>query len=195
MSNLEPAAPEFGIPRLERTYGWVLVRLTAACPVETLLSKFQRVSGTLLVLCPQEEQTGTRRVRVRRFPGIEESSREWSGAMVLEHLTIVGRRVIELIPDLCAKRASSWVLRTRDVKPTGALTRKESVSAFEAMVREYVQGVSEAGEGLRSPARHPHPWFGALRCKQWVAFMTLHHMVHVPHLRAIRAAVDRRAIG
>lgn len=188
---MEPAAPEFGIPPLERTYGWVLVRLTAAFPVGTLLSKFQRVSGTLLALCPEGEEEGTRRVRVRRFPGIEESSREWSGAMVLEHLTIVGRHVIELIPHLCTKRTSSWVLRTRDVKPTGALTRQESASAFEAMARDYVRGVREAGDGLRSPARHLHPWFGALRCKQWVAFMTLHHIVHVPHLKAIRAAVER----
>jgi hypothetical protein len=188
---MERVDPEFGIPRLERTYGWVLVRLTAACPVGALLSKFQRVSDTLQALCPEGEQMGTSRVRVRRFPGIEESSRAWSGAMVLEHLTIVGRHVIELIPDLCAERTSSWVLRTRDVKPTGALTRKESASDFEAMVRDYVRSVRKAGEALFSPARHPHPWFGELRCKQWVAFMTLHHMVHVPHLKAIRAAVER----
>jgi len=181
---------EPGVPRLERTYGWVLVRLTAACPVGALLSKLQRVSQTLLALCPEGEEAGTRRVRVRRFLGIEESSREWSGAMVLEHLTIVGRHVTDLVPELCAGRPASWVLKTSEVKPTGALTRKESASAFEAMVGEFIQGVREAGDGLRSPARHLHPWFGALRCTQWVAFMTLHHMVHVPHLRAIRAAVD-----
>jgi hypothetical protein len=78
-------------------------------------------------------------VLVQRFAGIEESSRNWSGAMVLEHLAIVGRHVITLTEALCAGRPSSWVLRTRDVKPTGALTRQETAAAFEAMVRAYVE--------------------------------------------------------
>jgi hypothetical protein len=184
-------ASQSGIPPLEWTYGWLLVRLTAACPLGMVLSKLERVSETLLALCPEGEEAGTCRVRVRRIPGIEESSREWSGAMVLEHLTIVGEHVIELIQDLCAERRSTWVLRTQDVKPTGALTRRASASAFEEMVRDYVRCVREAGDGLRSPARHMHPWFGPLQCKQWVAFMTLHHMVHVPQQRAIRAEVRR----
>ena len=180
---------EPGVPRLERTYGWVLVRLTAACPVGALLSKLQRVSQTLLALCPEGEEAGTRRVRVRRFLGIEESSRNWSAAMVLEHLAIVGRHVITLTESLCAGRPSSWVLRSRDVKPTGALTRQETAAAFEAMVRAYVELLRSEGNAIRSPMRHQHPWFGALRIKQWLAFMTLHHMVHVPHIEAIAAAV------
>ena len=192
MSNQELASLEDGIPRLERAYGWVLVRLAATCPVGTLLSKFQRVSGTLVALCPEGEEAGTCRVRVRRVPGIENSSREWSGAMVLEHLTIVGASVTGLIQHLCAGRSSSWVLRTRDVKPTGALTRKESVAAFEVMVGDFIRRVTEAEGGIRSRTLHQHPWFGALRCKQWVAFTTLHHMVHVPHLKAIRTAVEQR---
>jgi hypothetical protein len=193
LSNGPLVSPDAGIPRLERHYGWVLVRLGAACPVGTLMSKFERVSGTLVALCPDGEDAGTCRVRVRRFPGIENSSRDWSGAMVLEHLTIVGRHATDLIWDLCHGRTSSWVLRTQDVKPNGGLTRARSVAGFEAMVSEYVRRVREAEDGIHSPTRHLHPWFGALRCKQWVAFMTLHHMVHLPHMKAIRAAVSRTA--
>ena len=190
LSNGQLVPPDAGIPRLERTYGWMLVRLAAACPVGTLLSKFERVSGMLVALCPDGEDAGTCRVRVRRFPGIENNSRDWSGAMVLEHLTIVGRHATELIRELCRGRTSSWVLRTQDVKPNGGITRARSVAEFEAMVGEYVRRVRHAEDGIHSPTRHPHPWFGALRCKQWVAFMTLHHMVHVPHMEAIRAGVD-----
>ena len=88
-----------------------------------------------------------------------------------------------------AWRPALWVLRTRDVKPTGALARQETAAAFEAMVRAYVELVRSEGIAFRSPMRHQHPWFGALRIKQWLAFMTLHHMVHVPHMEAIAAAV------
>jgi hypothetical protein len=109
--------------------------------------------------------------------------------MVLEHLAIVGRQVITLTEALCAGPPSSWVLRTRDVKPTGALTRQETAAAFEAMVRDYVELLRSKGNAIRSPMRHQHPWFGALRIKQWLAFMTLHHMVHVPHIEAIAAAL------
>jgi len=185
----EAVRPQFGVAFFERAYGWVLVRVVAVLPVETLLVRFQRVSNTLLTLCPEPEAAGTRRVLVRRFAGIEESSRNWSGAMVLEHLTIVGRHVITLTEALCAGRPSSWVLRTRDVKPAGALTRQETAAAFEAMVRAYVELMRSEGDAIRSPVRHQHPWFGALRIKQWLAFMTLHHMVHVPQVEAIAAAV------
>jgi hypothetical protein len=175
----EAARPQFGAPFVEWAYGWVLVRVIAMLPVETLLDRFQRVSNTLLALCPEREAAGTRRVLVQRFAGIEEGSRNWSGAMVLEHLTIVGRHVISVTEALCAGRPSSWVLRTRDVKPTGELTKLETVAAFEAMVRAYVELVRSEGNAIRSP----------MRIKQWLAFMTLHHMVHVPHIEAIAAAV------
>ena len=92
----EAARPQFGVPFFERAYGWVLVRVVAMLPAEPLLARFQRVSDTLVALCPEREAAGTRRVLVRRFAGIEESSRNWSGAMVLEHLAIVGRHVITL---------------------------------------------------------------------------------------------------
>lgn len=189
MANAEAARSQFGVPFFERAYGWVLVRVVAMLPVGTLLDRFQRVSNTLLALCPEREAAGTRRVLVKRFVGIEESSRDWSGAMVLEHLAIVGTNVIALTEALCAGRPSSWVLRTRDVKPAGALTRRETTAVFEAMVRAYVELVRSEGNAIGSPMRHQHPWFGALRIKQWLAFMTLHHMVHVPHIQAIAAAV------
>ena len=184
------ARPQFGVPFFERAYGWVLVRTVAMLPVEALLVRFERVSNHLVARCPEREAAGTRRVLVQRFAGIEESSRNWSGAMVLEHLAIVGRHVITLTEALCEGRSSPWVLRTRDVKPTGALTRREAAVAFEAMVRAYVELVRSEGSAIRSPLRHQHPWFGALRIKQWLAFMTLHHMVHVPHIEAIATAVD-----
>ena len=188
MADAAAAHPPLGVPFFERAYGWVLVRIVAMLPVEMLLVRFQRVSNTLLVLCPELE-AGTRRVLVQRFVGIEESSRNWSGAMVLEHLAIVGRHVTALTEALCAGHASSWELQTREVKPAGALTRQETAAAFVAMVRAYVEIVRSKGNAIRSPMRHQHPWFGALRVKQWLAFMTLHHMVHVPHMEAIAAAV------
>jgi hypothetical protein len=60
----EAARPQFGVPFFERAYGWVLVRVVAMLPVETLLVRFQRVPDTLLALCPAREAAGTRRVLV-----------------------------------------------------------------------------------------------------------------------------------
>ena len=55
MANAEAAGPQFGVPFFERAYGWVLVRVVAMLPVETLLVRFQHVSNTLLALCPERE--------------------------------------------------------------------------------------------------------------------------------------------
>jgi hypothetical protein len=199
MTQVSPqlAPPGAGVARAQRAYGWVLVRVAAACPIGVVLSKLERVSASLVALCPTGGEAGAelavRRVLVRRMTGIEDSSRFWSGAMVLEHLTIVGVKVKELVTELSQGRPSSWVLRTQDVKPAGVQTRAESVAAFEGMVRDFVACVRGMGRGLSSPTLHQHPWFGPLRCRQWVAFVMLHHMVHVPQMRAIREAVDAGA--
>jgi len=107
--------------------------------------------------------------------------------MVLEHLTIVGRRVTHLLAEMATGRDLPRVLRTQDVKPQGGLTRAQSVSDFESMVRDYLTRARSTPHSSR--ARHQHPFFGSLSCRQWVAFMTLHHMVHLPQMKAIRAAV------
>jgi hypothetical protein len=186
------APPGTGVPAGERVFGWWLVRVAAACPVGVLLWRLERVSAALVAVCPggeggvEGEEKGTRRVLVPRNMGIEDSSRFWSGAMVLEHLTIVGRAVTALVGDLSRGRGSSWVLRTQDVKPAGGQTRAGAVAAFEGMVREFAGCVRGAGRGLSSRTRHQHPWFGPLRCRQWVAFVPLHHMVHLKQMIAIR---------
>ena len=188
MIHPQLAPPGAGLPTFERVYGWCLVRLAAACPVRSILSRFERVSAELVSLCPSGEEAATRQVLIPRVTGIEDSSRFWSGAMVLEHLTIVGRRVTPLLAELAQGRDLPWVQRTQDVKPQGGLKRAQSVSDFESMVRDYLSW--SRATPLSSRIRHQHPLFGRLNCRQWVAFMTLHHMVHVPHMKAIRAGVD-----
>ena len=154
------------------------VRLLVQVPSATVQSR--RINAIRIPVCTTGRPQGL---------GCSPRRRTWSGAMVLEHLATVGTHVITLTAALCAGRPSSWVLRTRDVKPTGALTRQETAAVFEAMVRAYVELLRSEGNAIRSSMRHQHPWFGALRIKQWLAFMTLHHMVHVPHIKAIAAAV------
>jgi len=164
-------------------YGWCLVRLTAALPLRAILSKFERASASLISLCPAGEDEATRQVLIPRVTGIEDSSRFWSGAMVLEHLTIVGRRVTPLLVEIAQGRDLPWVLRTQDVKPRGGLARAQAVSDFKAMARDYLAWARSTP--ISSRTRHEHPFFGKLNCRQWVAFMTLHHMVHLPQMKAI----------
>src|SRR5262245_33569829 len=59
------------------------------------------------------------RVLIRRFAGIEDSSRFWSAAMTVEHLNIVGSGIRRIISSLRRGKVPDRVTRVEDVKPRG----------------------------------------------------------------------------
>jgi hypothetical protein len=122
------------------------------------------------------EDAGRTRVRVPRFLGIEDSSRNWSVYMTLEHLVIVNSAIVAALPRLYAGREISTEVRVEEVKPVPE-AGPEQMQDLAKLVDRYTDMVDKLGN-LRAGIAHVHPWFGPLNAAQWHALATVHNSVH-----------------
>jgi hypothetical protein len=101
--NVRLAAPGAGLPFLEHLisrYYW-FPKFCKNTTWDQAHALFQKQGARLLQLARAlPESQRTIRVLIPRVPGIEDSSRHWSVAMVLEHLMIVGKLMGEGIVEL-----------------------------------------------------------------------------------------------
>jgi hypothetical protein len=124
-----------------------------------------------------------RRVLVPPQIGLEDSSRFWSYAMVLEHLVIIGDRVREVLVELANGRVPRGAVRTTDLKPAGTAAPREAIESFLRSLERLRR--STADPTVDTPLRFPHPWFGPLGARQWLAFLPMHQRIHVRQARRI----------
>ena len=100
-----------------------------------------------------------RRVLVKAPMGIEDSSRYWSAAMVLEHLIEVGSRIAVGIVELTHGSKVTVKADIADVKPKGG-KGIQIVQDFRQFLGDYSRTVSEDIGDRNSKSQHAHPWFG-----------------------------------
>jgi hypothetical protein len=129
----------------------------------------------------------TERVLIRRFPGIEDSSRFWSAAMTVEHLVIVGNGIRQIIDSLRRGELPERTARVEDVKPSGSTTPESVRSDFVRLLGEATQPATMRGEG----PRFNHPWFGPIDAYQWHCLLGLHQGLHRRQLELIRAGLGQ----
>lgn len=120
---------------------------------------------------------------VPRPAGLEDSSRNWSAAMVLQHLVIVDSGIRELINTLSQKQEFGQEVRIADVKPDPAAGH-EQLGLLEDALQEYIDHVSTI-KNLHTKGRHAHPWFGRLNGHGWNTLAALHTMIHRRQLEVI----------
>lgn len=148
---------------------------------------FQKEGQKVLALLdalPAERRT--ERVLIPRLRGMEDSSRNWSAAMAVEHLNIVGRRFLGVIASLRAGNVPPGTASTADVKPRGEETAAETRAKFVTLLAD-----SAAADGLPpmlpgAGPRYLHPWFGPMEAHRWHALNGLHQGIHRQQLEAIR---------
>lgn len=129
----------------------------------------------------------TRRVLVRRLPGMEDSSRNWSFCMTLDHLRIVNDAVGGAIAALVAGHVPIHAASTAAVKPL-ADAGITAIPAFEASCRQFEQLVAATPE-LRTRAKYSHPWFGPLDAAGWHFMAGFHMELHRRQLELILAGL------
>lgn len=151
----------------ERTQSW-LRRETA------------KVLAIAKSLSPEQLQV---EVLIPRPTGLEDSSRNWSAAMVLQHLVIVDSGIGELITTLAQNQTYGQEVRIADVKPDPKVGY-EQLELLEAALQNYIDRVA-AIENLHTQGRHAHPWFGPLNGHGWHTLAALHTMIHRRQLEAI----------
>src|SRR5262245_3784514 len=182
------APPGAGVPALERFVGkhLLLPRLCRRLSWDDAPALLERQGIELLELAGgRSEARLTERVLVPRQRGLEDSSRFHSFAMVIEHLTIVGRRTTGIVRDLTHGRLPHDPVRTAELKPSGALSLAATVCDYRAMLVEFREAALEQTADRTSSLRFPHPWFGPLSAHTWLCFAPFHQTIHLEQARRI----------
>jgi DinB superfamily len=133
-----------------------------------------------------DDATLARRVLVPPMRGLEDSSRNWSPGMVLEHLLITGRGMLTIALALSHGRSVDRVVRTADVKPRGGDERRVAAEFAELHRTLPARWRAERGAQLSGPT-HDHPWFGPLTASDWIRLVAFHLRLHTRQFDRILA--------
>ena len=174
--------PGAGLPKHEQVILNILFKTgTAFCSDARALRSFKRESATLMRITENDESYDVfEPLLIPRVIGIEDSSRNWSIAMILEHLCLTNTEMM-----IAAGSLSKGIVPKGEVDI--ALYKPDSdvgVDVFERFRetnRKYVELIeSLLGSRKRLPShpRFPHPWFGELNAHQWHCLAAAHQTIH-----------------
>lgn len=193
------APPGAGIPRMERLIGGTIFafrrwRGTPAGWSALFQSERRAIDQLVQGSSPQHLAM---QVLIPRLRGLEDSSRNWSVWMTLDHLRIVNTQIAGVMQALLADRVPPGKASTAAVKPgpeaTAAVLPAYHVScdAVERAAGRAAGGAARGAAGgaaapsLRTRLRFAHPWFGPLDAAGWHAMAAMHMGIHKAQVRAI----------
>jgi hypothetical protein len=148
---------------------------------------FHKVNGRILkeIEGLTEKQLSTK-ILVPPQLGLEDSSRYWSIAMVLEHLVIVGEGITQGIMLLSNGKIPPVTVDIAAVKPIGAMSASESVNQFKSFCGEDFKKFLQQVGDKNSPLSLKHPWFGPFKTSQWFWLLGMHGALHLKQIREIK---------
>lgn len=188
MSAPKLQKPGAGLPFLEWFVSkyWVVNRLPFKMTWDEAQIFFEREGQkTIAAFESIPKLLREKKILIDRVAGMEDSSRYWSAAMVLEHLAIVGPMMAEGIVLLSKGIQSEVAVGTADVKPLGILSAEQSLLSFKNLLGDFSRRMAEDVADRDSNLKMPHPWFGPINARQWHWLMAAHHRVHRKQLEAI----------
>lgn len=189
--NIEPKLdkPGAGIPFLER----MILRFYYAPFVagksewkdsrirfDKLATKVSKVIEGL-----SDEQL-SKKVLVPPQKGLEDSSRYWSIAMVLEHIVIVSQGIERILEGLTSGKKLNLVFSIADVKPPGKVSAQESLKMFQQLKDNLLNDLDRKMKDLESPMKQYHPWMGMLNARQWYWLLGVHVGIHLKQIIEIK---------
>ena len=181
------APPGAGLPALEHLVARVLFRLRRATGDRASFTARFRLErekiGSLVRSC--DADCAARRVLIRRPPGLEDSSRDWSVWMTLDHLRIVHHELVRIIGELTNGRVPPGEASTAAVKPSPDVDR--SVAAAYEDSCDALLATAAAASDLNTALRFAHPWFGPLNAAGWYALAGGHMSIHRVQIERIKA--------
>ncbi len=117
---------------------------------------------------------------IPRVIGIEDSSRKWSVAMVLDHVCKVNREMALAVDSLSKGVVPHGEIDVALYKPDPDIGF-EVVEQFEQVSQGYVGTVEKilnSRDRLPTQPTFPHPWFGPLNAHQWHYLAAAHMWIH-----------------
>lgn len=127
----------------------------------------------------------TTRILVPGQYGLEDSSRYWSAAMVLEHMVIVGSGIKSIIVSLSSGIVPDYVVEIAKVKPKGAGTPQDAIKNFREFAATAQADIERDVKDRKSKSALNHPWFGPFTAHQWHWLLTGHGVIHLQQMKAI----------
>jgi len=183
------APPGAGLPKIELFIARVLFRLQHWTENrEASNARFTREREAIRRLVNScASASAATPVLIKRVPGMEDSSRNWSLWMTLDHLRIVNNGIVRTIGMLAKEITPPGQASTAAVKP--------SPTASAPVVAEYekscdaVLAAVAAAPNLKTRARFTHPWFGPLDAGGWQAMAGSHMGIHRKQIELILAGL------
>jgi len=182
------APPGAGIPAIERFFGNIIIKYFTLRPkvdVACLRAEYPRSLDALISLAktfPENERQIP--VLIPRLRGLEDSSRYYSPAMVMEHIALVDRGIAESIVMLGQGKVPPYKVSTADVKPNPKIEWQSAMDMVQAASEQFRQSLAA---DFTSTAKLAHPWFGPLSAWQWAQFTVIHHKIHMRQLEEMQA--------
>lgn len=184
------APPGAGLPTLELWAARLLFALTRLRGSrETFVAKFEQERAAIRALvdsCPATQRG--EQVLIARLRGLEDSSRNWSVWMTLDHLRITNTAFARVILALTHGKVPPGKASTAAVKPSNSLTPTVETD-FERSCDGVLAAISEAAE-LNTKLRCAHPWFGPLNALGWAALAGTHMGIHRVQIQSIMAGLS-----
>ena len=189
-ANSEPqlAPPGAGLPKLELFIGQMLSALKRRFGSrKSFNAEFNRERARIRQLVRScDSDLLARRVLIARALGMEDSSRNWSVLMTLDHLRIVHREMARVIGDLTDGKMPTGTASTAAVKP-GPQVTADVIAEYEKSCDALLATVA-AATSLKTHLRFAHPWFGPMDAHGW-------HALAAGHLGIHRVQIERICAG
>lgn len=184
------APPGAGLPWLERQIARFSFRKTYQSSTrEETDAWLLRETGRIEQLAePLPAEIGSRQVLIRRLRGLEDSSRNWSVFMTLEHLAIVNESVAGVITALAAGLVAPGAASTAALKPSPA-AGPSALARFRSAT-EAVRSAARNVPDLKTRIAYAHPWFGPLDAAGWHFMAAFHQQLHRRQIERILQALS-----
>jgi len=178
-------APGSGLPKFENLFiktvlvplgrlflGWKSARVWLNMELKSIEKMIDGLSDDELY----------KQVLIDHILGIEDDTRDWSAALVIEHLAIVSAGIIQVIKTLTEEQPFDGPIRIEAVKP-GKNT--VTIDELKQIIREYETFIPQ---NKNSKMTKSHPWFIEFNNKDWNTFLAIHTWVHKRQIKAILRA-------
>ena len=196
--HLQP--PGAGLPFFQGLFlrYWMYPRLIKRYDGTASIDSMQRETERMIALAaPLDEEAFFQRVLINPLPGLEDSSRYWSVAMVMEHLIICMRPMTQIAETLGAGKSMNADTSPANVKPKGgrALSKAEWLALFDSVTRECATRLrtiatrDDVAHPAKDAPRLSHPFFGAIHARGWIWVMGVHPTTHRRQVQLIIAGL------
>lgn len=179
-----------GIPGIERFIGRILLsRWCAKHPPEATMPLVRQQHDALLTLMTDAGSRAGVQVSIKRLPGLEASSINYSLAMVADHLARVNTDLATTIQHLARGEPCPIVVSTANYKPAPGTVPDRARADLELSLSRLDHALADTAPIRRSRVTHTHPWFGALPASTWACFPSFHQEIHLKQARLIAAGL------